>query len=166
MSVLKLWIVVLSTVTVFDFALPFSCALWAKSIFDSSARNEIINQELNQNNIPENLRLSRAIKTMIANEPWSEMEIDVEDTFIEDPYNDSTFSFTDSFIIPTEFHNNKEKIEALIQAKILKGVKLINDYGFKEKNIADISYYTNKQTHQKFIKIVYTIHKDFVPITY
>lgn len=164
MSVLKLWIVVISTVTVFDFALPFSCALWAKSVFNSSARTEITNQELNQNNIPENLRLSKALKTMISNEPWPEMEIDAEDTYIEDSVNDSTFSFTDSFIIPTEYQDNKEKIETLIQAKILKGVHLINDYGFKEKNVADISYFTNKQTHQKFIKIVYTIHKDFAPI--
>lgn len=166
MSVFKLWCIVIFTVTVFDFGLPFTCALWARSVFNSEAKSEILTSEEIEDNIPQNLRLENNLKRILSEEPWSEMEIDSEDTYIDGSFADSTFSFTDRFVIPPEYKDDNDKINSLLQAKILKGVDFMNNYGFKEKGVRDISYYTNKQTHQKFVKIVYTIYKDFMPSDY
>lgn len=164
MSLFKLWTIVILSVATFDFALPFACAWWAQSIFESESKNEITIVQQGQSEgmlIPEKLHIS---KVQQEENPWSEIEIDEEETIAN--YYDAisgttTFTYTEKFIIPSEYRDSKKAALDLLQAKVLNGNKFISEKGFISSGVRDISYYTNPRNNTKYVKIIYAIEDNF-----
>lgn len=153
MTLLKSWLVIILSVFTFDFALPFACAWYAKSIIIPEREMVSIQAQY----YVDNIHYQKVSQETNQNKSfWNEDLLSEEYINDTDP-GTSTFIYTEEFNISPELKNNLKANSDLLRSKIINGNKVIAKNGFISSGFTDISYFTNPENNSRYVKITYRI---------